>query len=113
MSEAIPVLPSLSIEETRAFYCDKLGFDGRSFEDEDYLIVRRGTVELHFWLTDDRRLCEMTSAYIRGEAIDAWHIEFRAKGIGTPMSVRPWGMEEFYVHDPHGNLLRFGRPRPG
>jgi hypothetical protein len=25
------------------------------------------------------------------------------------MEVRPWNMEEFYIHDPHGNLLRFGR----
>ncbi|RUU94710.1 VOC family protein, partial [Mesorhizobium sp. M6A.T.Cr.TU.017.01.1.1] len=23
-------------------------------------------------------------------------------------TVRPWNMKEFYVWDPHGNLLRFG-----
>jgi hypothetical protein len=22
--------------------------------------------------------------------------------------VRPWNMKEFHIHDPHGNLLRFG-----
>jgi len=22
--------------------------------------------------------------------------------------VRPWNMKEFYIHDPHGNLLKFG-----
>ena len=27
----------------------------------------------------------------------------------SPMTVRPWGMEEFYVWDPHGNILKFGR----
>ena len=27
----------------------------------------------------------------------------------TPLANRPWGMQEFYVHDPHGNLLKFGR----
>ena len=27
-----------------------------------------------------------------------------------PPQVRPWGMREFYVIDPHGNLLKFGEP---
>ncbi|TIM43459.1 MAG: VOC family protein, partial [Mesorhizobium sp.] len=26
----------------------------------------------------------------------------------SPFTVRPWNMKEFYVWDPHGNLLRFG-----
>jgi hypothetical protein len=26
--------------------------------------------------------------------------------------VRSWGMEEFYVWDPHGNILTFGRNTP-
>lgn len=32
---------------------------------------------------------------------------------GTPARqpvVRPWGMKELYVIDPHGNLLKFGEP---
>ncbi len=26
----------------------------------------------------------------------------------SAFEVRPWNMKEFYVHDPHGNLLKFG-----
>jgi hypothetical protein len=26
----------------------------------------------------------------------------------SEFSVPPWNMKEFYLHDPHGNLLRFG-----
>ena len=26
----------------------------------------------------------------------------------SPFEVRPWNMKEFYIHDPHGNLLKFG-----
>ena len=26
----------------------------------------------------------------------------------SPFLVRPWKMKEFYIHDPHGNLLKFG-----
>lgn len=109
--EVLPVLPSLDITETLAFYRDKLGFASTVYEEHDYLILRRDGMELHFWLTDDRSLCERTSVYLRGGGIAALHREFQTKDIErlSPMQVRPWDMEEFYIHDPHGNLLRFGR----
>ena len=109
--EVLPVLPSLDIAETRDFYAGQLGFAELVLETGDYLIVRRPGMELHFWLTDDRTLCERTSVYLRSGAIADLHSEFSARAVPglTPMSVRPWNMEEFYIHDPHGNLLRFGR----
>lgn len=90
--EVLPVLPSLDISEALSFYRDQLGFGTLVHETHDYLILRRDGMELHFWLTEDRSLCERISVYLRGGG----------------MAVRPWNMEEFYVHDPHG-LLRFGR----
>jgi hypothetical protein len=113
--EVLPVLPSLSIVETRDFYRDRLGFHEVVYEGEDYLIMRRQflgrPLELHFWLTDDRKLCEASGAYIRGGGIDVLHAEFSERETPklSPMEVRPWGMEEFYVWDTHGNLLKFGR----
>lgn len=112
MLETLPVLPSLDLDETFAFYRDKLGFsDTPGHKDETYLIVTRPDIELHFWKTDRRDFCENSSVYIRGGEIDELHAEFREQGIErlTDLMVRSWGMEEFYVHDPHGNLLRFGR----
>ena len=116
--EVLPMLPSLSIAESRDFYRDKLGFEEVVYEDRDYLIVRRDFIghpmEIHFWLTDDRKLCEASGVYIRGGGIDALHEEFTRRGVPkiSPMSVRPWGMEEFYIWDPHGNILKFGRNAP-
>ncbi|AHG46532.1 glyoxalase [Rhizobium leguminosarum bv. trifolii CB782] len=112
--EVLPVLPSLDINETLSFYRDKLGFANIVYEAPDYLILRRDDMELHFWRTEDVSLCEKTSVYLRG-GIGALHAEYREKGVErlTEMEVRPWNMEEFYIHDPHGNLLRFGRiPQP-
>ena len=39
----------------------------------------------------------------------ALHAEFSARNVEklSPFTVRPWNMKEFYIHDPHGNLLRF------
>ncbi|MGO4436567.1 bleomycin resistance protein [Rhizobium sp. RAF56] len=113
--EALPVLPSLDLAATLAFYRDGLGFGEIVYHDENYLILRRKGMELHFWRAGDRGLCENTSVYLRGGGIADLHAEYKAKGIASlsEMAVRPWNMEEFYIHDPHGNLLRFGRiPQP-
>jgi catechol 2,3-dioxygenase-like lactoylglutathione lyase family enzyme len=109
-ARSIPVLPSPDIVETRDFYRDELGFGVVEPEMDDYLIVRRGDIEIHFWKSDDRKLSEVSSCYIRGGEVPALHAEFSARGVGqlSPFAVRPWNMKEFYIRDPHGNLLRFG-----
>ena len=108
-ARTIPILASLDIAESAAFYADQLGFTV-GYQDAGYLIVRRDEMEIHFWKTDDRRFPENTSCYIRGGQVAALHAEFEKRGVErlSPFEVRPWNMKEFFVHDPHGNLLRFG-----
>jgi catechol 2,3-dioxygenase-like lactoylglutathione lyase family enzyme len=112
---AIPVLASLDLQQSKRFYEEKLGFATELFG--DYMIARRDGMEIHFWLANDRIHPEHTSCYIRGGQVAALHAEFSAKGIGenpidgerlSEFTARPWGMKEFYVWDPHGNLLKFG-----
>lgn len=108
-ARCIPILASLDIAETRDFYVGQLCFTS-AWVDGDYLIVKRDDMELHFWKTADRQFPENTSCYIRGGQVPALHEEFRQRGVHrlSSFEVRPWNMKEFYVHDPHGNLLRFG-----
>ncbi len=107
-AQTIPVLASLDVEQSAAFYRDQLGF--RVDRHGDYLLARRDRMEIHFWLAKDRIHPENTSCYIRGGQVVALYKEFRAKGVPnlSEFLVRPWNMKEFYIHDPHGNLLRFG-----
>lgn len=109
-ARCIPILPSLDMAETRVFYRDRLGFSVVGPELENHLIVRRGEMELHFWLTGDRRLPEVSSCYIRGGEVPTLHAEYAERKVEklSPFTVRLWNMKEFYIHDPHGNLLRFG-----
>ena len=109
-ARTIPILPSLSIDETQAFYVEQLGFASTVYKEQDYLIVRRGEMEIHFWLTDDKRIPDNTSCYIRGGQVAALYDEYKARAVPklTEFTVRRWNMKEFYVVDPHGNLLRFG-----
>lgn len=111
-ARAIPILPSLDIARTRTFYEDRLGFVGQHYAAEDYLIVRRGEIELHFWRTDDKALPPVSSAYVRGRDIRDLHADFTSRGAEklSGITERSWGMTEFYVWDPDGNLLRFGVP---
>lgn len=107
---AIPVLASLDLDESAEFY-EKLGFlIGARFD--DLLIVRRNTVELHFWRCDDRHIAENTSCYIRTTDVAQWYIEFSAQDLSpgrmSDIEDRPWGMRELCVWDPHGNLIKFG-----
>ncbi|WP_439817469.1 bleomycin resistance protein [Zavarzinia sp. CC-PAN008] len=108
-ARAIPILASLNIRESRDFYVGRLGF-ALVYEDAAYLIVRRDEMELHFWLTDDRRFPENTGCYIRGGQVADLYAEFSARGVErlSKFELRPWDMKEFTLHDPHGNLLRFG-----
>ena len=45
----IPVLASLDIAESQAFYQDQLGFAAERHG--DYLLIRRNRMEIHFWKT--------------------------------------------------------------
>ncbi|MBB6410733.1 bleomycin resistance protein [Mesorhizobium sangaii] len=109
-ARSIPILPSPDVEATRDFYRDELGFGVVEPEMDDYLIVRRGDIEIHFWKSDDRKLPEVSSCYIRGGEVPALYAEFSARRVRqlSPFTVRPWNMKEFHIRDPHGNLLKFG-----
>ncbi|EKF61654.1 glyoxalase/bleomycin resistance protein/dioxygenase [Agrobacterium albertimagni AOL15] len=109
---AVPILPSLNFSETRNFYVGALGFEEVGFDGLDYLVVRRGGMELHFWLSDDPLLCQNSSVFFRAEAPSELYREFCDRGIEA---IRPSENLEtcadtvrFHIRDPHGNLLLFG-----
>jgi catechol 2,3-dioxygenase-like lactoylglutathione lyase family enzyme len=118
---AVPILPSRNLDETLAFY-DRLGFENRGAPHQEwgYLIIGRGGIELHFWsnptvdpLTTD------ASCYLRVVDADALHAEWERAGVprdeATGSRLEPptdtdYGMREFAVVDPSGNLVRAGSP---
>jgi catechol 2,3-dioxygenase-like lactoylglutathione lyase family enzyme len=114
---AEPILPSRDLAETRTFY-ERLGFtpwfNGRG--PWEYEIVSRGRLVLHFFQDSTRRPAGSdTSCYLRVKDADALHHEWAAIGLpaeGIPRLTapedQPWGMREFALVDPSGNLLRVG-----
>ena len=109
LSASVPILASLNLDETTAFYQQRLGFEPR-LRTDDYLIVERDSCEIHFWCCTERHIAENTSCYLRGDT-RSLHADFAHRGLAlAPPVERPWGMREFYVIDPHGNLLKIGEP---
>jgi catechol 2,3-dioxygenase-like lactoylglutathione lyase family enzyme len=107
---ATPVLASLDIERSVAFYVAKLGFARVHVEQGVYGIVESGPVELHFWACDDRRIAEATGCRIRVRDIEALYGSCREQGIVHPnaaLARKPWGALEFAILDPDGNLVTF------
>jgi catechol 2,3-dioxygenase-like lactoylglutathione lyase family enzyme len=114
---AIPVLPAQSLDATLAFYA-RLGFavGYRQDQPSPYAIIGRGPVELHFFGHPTLRPAESyAGCYLRVTDVDKVHRDWGALGLpaeGIPRltAVRdePWGMREFALVDPNGNLIRVG-----
>lgn len=112
-----PILPSRDLLETRAFY-RRLGFSPWWGEDRPwaYDIVSRGDLVVHFFAESNLAPGENdTSCYWRVEDADRLHQEFAALNLpinGIPRLTapvdQPWGMREFTLVDPSGNLVRVG-----
>ena len=104
---AIPVLASLDIASSLDYF-HQLGFETHNFGDHNYGVAIREHVEIHFWRCTDRHVAENTSCYVRVNDLHALRADF-AKRIEVSEVVKtPWGMDELYVYDPSGSLVKFG-----
>ncbi len=104
---AIPLLASLDIAASLAFF-NRLGFDTHAFGD-NYGIAVREHIEIHFWLCTDKNVAENTSCYVRVNDIHALRTDLaRRTDVGEVVETS-WGMDELYVWDPSGSLVKFGQ----
>ena len=113
---AIPVLPSRSVGDAVAFY-RQLGFEGEVHSWGGYAIVRRGSIELHFSempeLDPAKSIAVCYLRVIDVESIYRAFSEAKLPAQGIPrqemLEEKPWGLREFAMVDPDGNLLRIGQ----
>jgi catechol 2,3-dioxygenase-like lactoylglutathione lyase family enzyme len=113
---AVPIIPARDVEESTAWYRDRLGFDVFHTERE-YGIVGRGESWIHFWGPsgiDPPDSNTMIRLGVRG--IDGLYEQCEAEGIvhpNGPLKDQPWGFREFSVRDHDGNLVTFFEPPEG
>ncbi len=118
MESVAPILPSRDLPSTLAFY-ERLGFEEGGHWPQEYLIVSRGSVGLHFFRCPELDpWSSIAGCYVYVEDADALHaaflsLELPSEGIprlhGAPEET-DYGLREFALVDPDGNLLRIGSP---
>ena len=118
LMNAMPQLPAIDIDATRAFYTDKLGFKVAILYGEPpfYLHLERDGARLIFKHQDapahdptKRNDDTLLGAEIVVDDVKALFQEFQAKGVAFYQMLRkePWGSRTFMVDDPSGNLILF------
>ncbi len=66
--------------------------------------------ELHLWVRGDRTTPENTSCRFHVLGVDELYAEYSAAGVihpNAPLEQKPWGLREFGILDPSGNLIQF------
>lgn len=99
---AVPIIPARDLAVTAAWYRDLLGFAVRHVEDE-YAIVERNGVEIHFWGPSgiDPQY-SMTMYRLGVDGIDALYEDCARAGIvhpNAPLAAKHWGTREFASGD--------------
>lgn len=105
-----PIFPVHDMAAARDFWT-RAGLDLEDYSPE-YVFVMFGGAEIaHLELRPDldpER--NMTGCFVHIPDPANWHRRWKEQGLPvTDIVVQPWGMTEFSVKDPSGNLVRLGR----
>ena len=110
-----PKIPMRNRAVTKEYYVNKLGFKQvGTVEYEDYLMVYKDQIEIHFFKFSDLNPNEnYGQIYIRTNAIDELYESFIKDNISIhpngKLQTKPWGQKEFSLLDPDNNLITFGQ----
>jgi hypothetical protein len=108
IQKVIPVLPSLNIKQTILFYESILGF--KAINQGGYVVMKKGEIEIHFFLCTNKEICENTSCYIKVNDVQCLYSELAAQDLILPknkLKDLPRGKKFFSIKDNNGNKLQF------
>ena len=103
----VPNLAVRDVTASQAYYRDVLGAQVNWIWDDTFGSVCLGGDELFLYRSDELRP-SISSLFV--DDARAVHDAMAARGaeVVEALGVRPWGVEEFSVRDPDGNVLRSG-----
>jgi uncharacterized glyoxalase superfamily protein PhnB len=103
------ILPVAAMKPAAAFY-RQLGFNVEGHDDGYAWVGHRGDEILHLRQVPGLdRTQNAASCYLHVRDADEWHATWTAAGVTVgPITDQPWGMREFALTDPSGNLIRVG-----
>ncbi len=94
-----------NMEQALAFY-EQLGFR-TTYHDEGFAIVERDGVDLHLNDSSDPPKSHSV-CWIAVTNIDTLYQQYLpTNAVQSPVEAKPWGLKEFFIRDPSGNLILF------
>ena len=114
LTEINPKLPMRDQARTKEFYIDQLGFQQFGNDYEEYLMVQKDNVQIHFFEFKELDPKEnYGQVYIRTNDIDKLYQSIVDKKISIhpagDLQTKPWRQKEFSLLDPDNNLLTYGQ----
>ena len=107
----IPVIPSLDLQRSVEFYKQYFSCNAE-WLDEYVVLYNEDHFRLHLWKSTDHYLCINSGFYLRVKNVEAMFEKLNIPGVIHPngyLETKPWGMREFAITDPDGNLIRIGQ----
>lgn len=119
MAESVsPILASSDLDATAAFYA-AFGFTVEGHYPDEYLLLRRGDIGLHFFCAGPSwdASTNDSAAYLYVDDVGPWVEAATAASVPDarvgfprihPPEATEYGLRELALIDPDGNLLRIG-----
>ncbi|SEC19167.1 VOC family protein [Terriglobus roseus] len=108
IGQPVPELPVADVERAQQFYRDVFAFEVRWLStDKTIGAVSRGDAAIFF--RQRQAPFEPAVHWIFAPDIDATYRELKSSGadVVDPLERKPWGLRQFTVRDPDGNLFYF------
>ena len=114
LTDVNPKLPMRDKAQTKEFYFNKLGFQQFGNDYDEYLMVQKDNVQIHFFEFKELDPKEnYGQVYIRTNDIDKLYQSLLANNVAIhpagDLQIKPWQQKEFSLLDPDNNLLTFGQ----
>jgi uncharacterized glyoxalase superfamily protein PhnB len=119
ITAAAPQFLVEKLEDTLAFYEQRLGFQCDFVYEGFYASVSRDRAVIHLKCAPKlagerayRRSGDHLDAFLVVSGVAELHSELVGRGapITTPLQQTPWGTRDFHVEDPDGYVLCFSEP---
>ncbi len=107
------IFPVDELDRVAGFYRE-LGFEVEAWHDSYAWVTNGGAEVLHLATADGfEPSANRAAGYFHVQDAAAWHLAWSDAEVEvSPLIDEPWGMREFSLRDPAGNLLRVGQNLP-
>ena len=99
------------MEQALAFY-GQLGFQ-TTYHEEQFAIIERDGVDLHLNCSPDSPKGKRSVCWISVTNSEVLYQQYLpTNAVQSPLEAKPWGLKEFFIRDPFGNLILFAERIP-